>query len=87
MVGNFISVKEASERYGYSDSHIRNLLGKGLIKGEKFASVWMVDRRSIEQHKALMEQLGKKKHGTWAQPSDGNGTTASEGQADGRARA
>lgn len=85
MTDNFISVKEASQRYGYSDSHIRNLLGKGMIRGEKFASVWMVDRRSIEEHKATMEQLGKKKHGTWAQPSDGNGTAASTGRADGRA--
>jgi hypothetical protein len=67
MTDNFISVKEASERYGYSDSHIRNLLGKGMIRGEKFASVWMVDRCSIERHKATMDQLGKKKHGTWAQ--------------------
>jgi hypothetical protein len=85
MVGNFISVKEASARYGYSDSHIRNLLGKGMIRGEKFASVWMVDRRSIEQHKATMDQLGKKKHGTWAQPSDGSGAESPEGQANGHA--
>jgi hypothetical protein len=87
MTDNFISVKEASERYGYSDSHIRNLLGKGMIRGEKFASVWMVDRRSIEQHKATMDELGKKKHGMWAQPSDGNEAEASKGQKDGRARA
>ena len=73
MTDNFISVKQASERYGFSDSHIRNLLGKGIIRGEKFASVWMVDRRSIEEHKALMEQLGKKKHGTWARAAEENG--------------
>ena len=86
MIDNFISVKEASHRYGYSDSHIRNMLGKELIRGEKFAGVWMVDRRSIEEHKTQMDELGKKKHGTWAQPSDGNGAAASEGQTDGRAR-
>ena len=55
---NFISVKEASERYGYSGSHIRNLLSKGVIEGEKFASVWLVDPRSIEKHRTQMEQLG-----------------------------
>ena len=87
MVGNFISVKEASERYGYSDSHIRNMLGKGILKGEKFASVWMVDRRSMEQHKTQMDELGKKKHGTWAQPSDGNGAASSEREAEGQAQA
>jgi hypothetical protein len=87
MTDNFISVKEASERYGYSDSHIRNLLGKGMIKGEKFASVWMVDRRSIEEHKTQMDELGKKKHGTWAQPSDGYGASLPEREAEARAQA
>jgi len=63
MRQDFISVREASERYGYSGSHIRNLLIKGLIEGEKFASVWMVNVRSLERYKVRMEQLGKKKHG------------------------
>lgn len=67
MHQNFISVKEASQKYGYSVSHIRNLLGKGVINGEKFASVWMVDRGSLEQYQNTMDQLGKKKHGLWVQ--------------------
>ncbi|MBN1814111.1 MAG: helix-turn-helix domain-containing protein [Anaerolineae bacterium] len=65
----FISVKEAIERYGYSGSHIRNLLSKGLIQGEKFANVWMVDPASIERYRAHMEELGNKKHGMWANSS------------------
>lgn len=69
---NFISVKEASERYGYSGSHIRNLLSRGAITGEKFASVWMVDPASIERYRVQMEQLGHKKHGTWANNSGDN---------------
>jgi hypothetical protein len=65
----FISVKQASDRHGYSGSHIRNLLSKGVIAGEKFAGVWMVDPTSIERYRAEMEQLGSKKHGTWASGS------------------
>jgi hypothetical protein len=65
----FISVKEASDRHGYSGSHIRNLLSKGVIAGEKFAGVWMVDPVSVERYRAQMEQLGPKKHGTWASHS------------------
>jgi hypothetical protein len=76
---DFISVKEASDRYGYSGSHIRNLLSKGVIEGEKFASVWMVDPASIERHRAQMEQLGNKKHGTWANNSGDNGPARSSG--------
>lgn len=63
---SFISVKEASLQSGYSESHIRNLLSKGLIEGRKFANVWMVNRASLTTHKTAMEQLGAKKHGTWA---------------------
>ena len=69
MPQDFISVTEASERYGYSDSHIRNLLIKGQIEGEKFASVWMVEAQSLEKYKARMERLGSKKHGLRPVPS------------------
>ena len=70
MPVKFISVREASETYGYSESHIRNLLAKGLISGDKFTSVWMVDPKSVEEYKAQMERLGRKKHGTWVQNSE-----------------
>ena len=67
MIGdNFISVQEASARYGYSGSHIRNLLSRGLVKGVKFAGVWLVDPGSVERHRTQMERLGNRKHGTWA---------------------
>jgi len=66
MPGNFISVREASERYGYSGSHIRQLLLANKIKGRKFANAWMVDVASLEGYKAWMERLGKRKHGLWA---------------------
>ena len=64
-----ISIKQATETYGYSGSHIRNLLAKGMIEGEKIAGVWLVDPLSVEAHQARMERLGNKKHGTWAKTS------------------
>ena len=67
---DLISVKQATETYGYSGSHIRNLLAKGMIEGEKIAGVWLVDPLSVEAYQARMEQLGNKKHGTWAKTSD-----------------
>lgn len=66
MPQGFISVKQASERFGYSESHIRNLLAKDTITGEKFAGVWLINVKSIERHQARMEKLGRKKHGVWA---------------------
>jgi hypothetical protein len=74
MMDEFITVKKASERTGYSESHIRGLLSRGVIEGEKFASVWMVDLRSVEKHRTQMERLGRKKHGVWADSYSGDGT-------------
>ena len=66
---DLISVKQATETYGYSGSHIRTLLGKGILEGEKIAGVWLVDPQSVEAYQARMDQLGNKKHGTWAKAS------------------
>lgn len=66
---DLISVKQATEKYGYSGSHLRDLLGKGVITGQKIAGVWLVDPHSVEEYQARMERLGNKKHGTWARAS------------------
>ncbi|MEA3376812.1 MAG: hypothetical protein U9R72_11530 [Chloroflexota bacterium] len=79
---DLISVREATETYGYSGSHIRNLLGKGMIEGEKIAGVWLVDPNSLEEHQARMERLGSKKHGTWAKAADKKRPSASSGSRD-----
>lgn len=67
---DLISVKQATEKYGYSGSHLRDLLGKGVITGEKIAGVWLVDPHSVEEYQARMERLGNKKHGTWAKATE-----------------
>jgi len=67
---NLISVREASQRYGYSESHIRGLLGRGVLSGEKIAGVWLVTPASIEEYRDQMSQLGAKKHGIWASGDD-----------------
>ena len=74
---DLISVKQATEQYGYSGSHLRNLLGKGVISGEKIAGVWLVDPLSVEAYQARMERLGNKKHGTWARTT-GNSPSQSD---------
>jgi len=80
---DLISVKEATETYGYSGSHIRNLLAKGMIEGEKIAGVWLVDPNSLEEHQARMERLGNKKHGTWAKTSADKGAELAESSSPG----
>lgn len=75
MLPTFISVKEASQRFGYSESHIRGLLSRGVISGQKLAGVWLVIPASIEEYGEQMSRLGKKKHGIWASGDDDNGRT------------
>ena len=55
------------ERYGYSTSHTRDLLGNG--GQEKIAGVWLVDPPAVQEYQAGMERLGTKKHGIWADVS------------------
>jgi len=81
MPQDFISVKDASERFGYSGSHIRQLLLANKMEGQKFANAWMVDTTSLAQYEARMERLGKRKHGLWANTSTVE-RAASEGAAD-----
>lgn len=69
MPRSHISVREAGKQFKYSESHLRDLLSRGVIEGEKFANVWMVDSKSIEKHRIRMEQLGVKKHGLRASTS------------------
>jgi len=69
MAEEYVSVKEATERFQYSGAHIRQLLLTGRIRGRKFANVWMVDAESLQKYKARMEQLGKRKHGLRANVS------------------
>ena len=75
---DLISVKQATEKYGYSGSHLRDLLSKGVICGEKIAGVWLVDPDSVAEHQARMERLGNKKHGTWANAAGKKGHKLSE---------
>jgi len=38
----FLTVREVSEATGYSEGHIRKLLGAGKIAGERVGYTWMI---------------------------------------------
>jgi len=59
----YITVAEASERFGISTSHLTKLLRDGEIDGRKSGGVWLVVPSSVEKYKQRMEELGKEKHG------------------------
>ena len=58
-----ITVSEAAERYGISESHLRYLLRKKKIRGRKSGGTWILAASSVAQHKKRMEELGKRKFG------------------------
>jgi excisionase family DNA binding protein len=58
---NFLSVNEAAELSGYHPEHIRRLIREGKIKAQKFASVWQVDRYSLQIYMRKVENLGEKR--------------------------
>ena len=50
MSVEWITTDEAAEIIGVSTHQIRNLLRTGVIKGQKFARSWMVERQSAEEY-------------------------------------
>lgn len=58
---DYISVKEATRKYGLSESQIRHLLIAGKLNGKKFAGVWMVDVSSLDVYAATNRKPGPKK--------------------------
>jgi hypothetical protein len=57
----WITVTEAAEIAGYNEAHLRRILRTGEIEGRKFATVWQVNRGSLEAYMAKMAAKGKKR--------------------------
>lgn len=60
-MAEWISVTEAAQTTGYTPEHIRRLIASGKVKGQRFASVWQVDRRSLLTYVKAAERLGEKR--------------------------
>ena len=61
MLEDYISVKEASERYGVSESYITRLLREGRLKGQKLGlRVWMVNVNEVEAYLKEPRKRGRK---------------------------
>ncbi len=57
----WITTKEAAELSGYHRDHILRLIASGKIKARKFATVWQVDRASLQAYIHKAEKSGKKR--------------------------
>lgn len=66
---DYLSTKEAGEKYALSKEHIARMLKAGRLKGKKIGHDWLVYEPSLQKYKAQMVKLGSSKHGLRKQSS------------------
>ena len=47
-IGSSVTVKDAADRLGVSQSRIRHLCDTGRLKASKFGGVWAIDAESLQ---------------------------------------
>jgi len=57
---DWISVKQAAERTGYSEGHLRHLLGKGKVRGRKFGRDWFTTEEALREYISTNPRPGPK---------------------------
>jgi hypothetical protein len=58
---NLVLVARAARESEYTAIHIRYLLRKGLVKGEKEGRIWLVDLDDLRRYEQEMKSLGTQK--------------------------
>ena len=61
MAQEWITSTEAAKISGYHPDYIRKLLQNGKIVGQKFGTVWQIDRASLEGYLARMKVKGQRR--------------------------
>lgn len=59
---NLALIEHAAKESSYHPNHIRYLVRKGLIKGEKYGGIWLIDVDSLKAYEAAMKAEGTQKH-------------------------
>ena len=61
MDDDWISTTEASKLSGYHPVHIRRLIRTKDVKAQKFATIWMVSRRSLLAYLGEQAKRGERR--------------------------
>ena len=59
MTENLIDTKEASLLSGFTESYMRKLVQRGIVKGRKVRRDWLINRESLEQFLASERKVGR----------------------------
>ena len=60
-MANLVLVAQAAQVSEYSAIHIRLLLRKGLVEGQKVGGIWLVDLDDLKRYEEEMKRLGPQK--------------------------
>ena len=63
LLQEYITAREAAERYGYTADHWRYLARRNLIERKRSGGIWLLVESSVRAYKKEMDGLGKRKHG------------------------
>ncbi len=58
---NLVLVAQAAVESEYSPMHIRLLLRKGQVRGQKVGGTWLVDLDDLKRYEQQMQSLGNQK--------------------------
>lgn len=58
---NLVLIAQAAQESEYSAIHIRLLLRKRLVMGQKVGGTWLVDLDDLKRYEQEMQRLGTKK--------------------------
>jgi hypothetical protein len=61
MADDWITTRQAAGLSGYTMQHVRLLIGRGDVRGQRWGRDWQVSRRSLLAYVRQREQAGKKR--------------------------
>lgn len=59
MAEDLIDTKQASLLSGFTESYMRKLVQRGILKGRKVRRDWLINRESLEQFLASERKIGR----------------------------
>jgi len=60
-MANLVLLTQAAHESIYTVEHLRYLVRKQKVKGEKHGGIWLIDLDDLERYEQAMEALGSKK--------------------------
>ncbi len=63
-MANLVLISQAVEHSKYHANHLRYLVRKGFVAGQKHGGVWLLDLADLQKYEQKMEEMGAQKHTT-----------------------